>query len=108
PQYLLLIITTEQKIIDSAINAMRIAGFAQIFYATGIVLASGLQASGRTTFVMISEVVTNLLIFVPVSYFLGIYLELGLTGAWLALPIYVIIYSFVILMKFKYGRIEAV
>jgi len=106
PQYLLLIITTEQKIIDSAINAMRIAGFAQIFYATGIVLANGLQACGRTTFVMISEVVANLLIFVPVSYFLGIYLGLGLTGAWLALPIYVITYSVIILLKFKYGKLE--
>jgi len=108
PQYILLIITTDQKIIQTAVTAMRIAGVAQIFYATGIVLANALQACGKTAFVMWAEVVTNLLIFVPLSYFLGIYLELGLTGAWFALPCYVIIYSIVILLKFKYGKWETV
>lgn len=104
PQYLLLIITTDQNIISSAVPAMRVAGFAQIFYATGVVLANGLQAIGKTAFVMVAEVISNLLIFVPTAYFLGIYLGMGLLGAWLALPIYILIYSFLILVNFKYGE----
>lgn len=101
PHIVLLMITTDQAIIETAKPALRIAGFAQIFYATGVVLANGLQAAGKTLFVMKAEVVTNLFIFVPLAYFLGVYLELGLTWAWAALPSYIIIYALVILKKFR-------
>jgi len=104
PQYVLLIITNDQSIIEIAKPALRIAGFAQIFYATGVVLANGLQAAGKTFFVMMAEVITNLLIFVPLAYFLGIYLKLGFVWAWVALPVYIIIYSSVIFYKFKFGE----
>jgi putative MATE family efflux protein len=100
PQYVLLIITNDQTIINTASPSLRIAGFAQIFYAVGVVLANGLQASGRSFYVMISEIVTNLIIFVPLAYFLGVYLELGLTWAWMALPVYIIMYSLIIYLKF--------
>lgn len=101
PQYVLLIITTDQSIIEMAKTSLRIAGFAQIFYATGVVLANGLQAAGRTVYVMRAEVIANLFIFVPIAYLLGVVFELGLKGAWLALPIYVIIYSTAIFIKFN-------
>lgn len=101
PQVVLLIITTDQGIIETAIPALRVAGFAQIFYAVGVVLANGLQSAGRTVFVMKAEVIANLFIFVPLSYLLGVTFKLGLVGAWLALPIYIIIYSVSILLKFN-------
>jgi len=101
PKYVLLIVTNDQTIIDTAAPSLRIAGFAQIFYAVGVVLANGLQAAGRSFYVMKSEVVTNLLIFVPLAYFLGVYLELGLTWAWMALPVYIILYSLIIYIKFN-------
>lgn len=101
PQYVLLIITTDQSIIEMAKTSLRVAGFAQIFYATGVVLANGLQAAGRTVYVMRAEVIANLFIFVPLAYLLGVVFELGLKGAWLALPIYVIIYSTAIFVKFN-------
>lgn len=101
PQYVLLIITNDQSIIKTAVPSLRIAGFAQVFYAVGVVLANGLQAAGRTLFVMKSEVITNLLIFVPLAYFLGVYLELGLTWAWLALPVYIVLYSGIIYAKYN-------
>lgn len=103
PQYVLLIITTDQSIIHTAVPALRVAGVAQIFYATGVVLANGLQAAGKTMFVMFAEVISNLLIFVPLAYFFGVYLNLGLVGAWAALPIYIIIYSSIIYLKFRSG-----
>jgi multidrug resistance protein, MATE family len=101
PQYVLLIITDDWTIIEMAKSSLRIAGFAQIFYAVGVVLANALQAAGRTVFVMKAEMITNLLIFVPLAYFLGIVFNLGLMGAWLALPGYVIVYSFSIFLKYN-------
>jgi len=73
PQYVLLILTNNQSIIEVAKPILRIAGFAQIFYASGVALANGLQAAGKTFFVMMAEVITNLLIFVPLAYLFGVY-----------------------------------
>ena len=101
PQYVLLIITNDWGIIELAKSSLRIAGFAQIFYATGVVLANGLQAAGRTVFVMKAEMITNLIIFVPLAYLIGVVFGFGLTGAWFALPGYIIIYSIAIFLKFN-------
>lgn len=101
PQYVLLIITNDKTVIETAVPALRVAGFAQVFYAKGVVLANALQAGGRSFYVMKAEVITNLLVFVPLAYFLGVYLELGLTWAWMALPFYIIVYTGMIYWKFK-------
>ena len=104
PQYVLLIVTNNQSIIEMAKPALRIAGFTQLFYGVGIVLANGLQAAGRTMYVMKGEVIANLLIFVPLSYFLGVYLGLGFTWAWVALPVYIIAYTTMMYIKFNSGN----
>jgi Na+-driven multidrug efflux pump len=104
PQYVLLIVTNNQSIIEMAKPALRIAGFTQLFYGVGIVLANGLQAAGRTMYVMKGEVIANLLIFVPLSYFLGVYLGLGFTWAWVALPVYIIAYTTMMYIKFNSGK----
>jgi len=105
PQYLLNLITNEQPIIQTAVPAMRVAGVAQIFYAVGIVLANSLQAAGKSMFVMMSEIIANLLIFVPVAYLLGVHFGFGIVGAWLGLPIYIITYASIIFIKFKFGKL---
>ena len=78
----------------------------QIFYSVGVVLANGLQAAGKTFYVMMSEVIVNWFVFVPIAYFLGVYLKFGLLGAWSALPFYVVLYAAIILLKFKFGNWE--
>ncbi|OGU33720.1 MAG: MATE family efflux transporter [Ignavibacteria bacterium GWB2_35_6b] len=104
PRLILTLITNDSAVIEAAVPAIRIAGFGQIFYAMGVVLANGLQASGQTMFVMLAEVIVNWFIFVPLAYLLGVVLDLGLKGAWAALPFYVLLYSGVIFVKFKYGN----
>lgn len=101
PQYMLLIITNDYSIIETAKNSLRVAGIAQMFYAIGIVLANALQATGKMVYVMKTEVISNLLVFVPLAYIFGIYLNYGLIGAWFALPIYIAIYSSAMLYKFS-------
>ncbi len=106
PRAVLILTTNDQNVIDTAVPAMRIAGLGQIFYSIGVVLANGLQAAGKTLFVMIAEVFANWFVFVPIAYFLGVYLEFGLIGAWSALPFYVIVYAGVVFVKFKFGNWE--
>lgn len=104
PRIVLILTTNDANVIDTAAPALRIAGFGQIFYSFGVVLANGLQAAGKTFFVMVAEVISNWLVFVPIAYLLGVVFKLGLIGAWLALPFYVILYAGIIYIKFKYGN----
>lgn len=104
PRLILYLITTQTEIVEIAVPALQIAGFGQIFYAVGVVLSNGLQANGKTLFVMLAEVILNCGVFVPAAYFFGVYLGYGLTGAWVMLPVYVILYSILIFVKFKFGN----
>lgn len=104
PRIILHLLTTEVRVVEAAVPALRIAGFAQIFYAAGIVLANTLQAAGKTLFVMFSEVLTSWILFLPLSYFFGVYLKLGLLGAWGALPLYVLSYTIIVYLKFSKGN----
>ena len=106
PRAVLILTTNDKTVIETAVPAMRIAGLGQIFYSIGVVLANGLQAAGKTLYVMLAEVIVNWFVFVPIAYFFGVYLNFGLVGAWAALPFYVILYSGVIFIKFKFGNWE--
>ena len=103
PRIVLILITNDPEVIETAVPALRIAGFGQIFYAIGVVLANGLQAAGNTFFVMVAEVIINWVIFVPLAYFIGVFFGFGLKGAWGALAFYVLLYATVIYAKFRFG-----
>ncbi len=103
PQYVLIIITTNETVLDTAVPILRVAGAAQIFYGVGIILANALQAAGAMVFVMTSEILTHWIVFLPIAYILAIPLEMGLMGAWLALPVYIIMYSGIMFLKFRSG-----
>ena len=101
PDLVIILITTNREVTEIARPILRIAGAAQIFYASGIVLAHALQAAGATVYVMLIEVLTHWVVFLPVSYVLGVKLGFGLPGAWFALPVYIISYSLLIYRKYR-------
>ncbi|NUN07592.1 MAG: MATE family efflux transporter [Ignavibacteriaceae bacterium] len=105
PELILIIITTNKEIIDVAIPALRIAGFAQVFYSYGVVLANGLQSMGKTKYVMYAEVFANLILFVPFAYIAGVVYRGGLSIAWMGLNLYVIVYTIFITYEFKKAKI---
>ena len=49
------------------------------------------------------EVLTHWIIFLPICYFLGVALDGGLEGAWLALPVYIMSYTGLIYAKYRSG-----
>ena len=103
PDAVIILITTNREITDIARPILRIAGAAQVFYASGIVMAHALQAAGATVYVMAIEVLTHWVIFLPVCYIFGVSLGWGLPGTWLALPLYIISYSALIYLKYRKG-----
>ena len=101
PDLVIILITTNREVTDIARPILRIAGAAQIFYASGIVLAHALQAAGALVYVMLIEVLTHWVVFLPLCYLLGVRLGFGLPGAWFALPMYIISYSLLIYRKYR-------
>ena len=101
PDWVIILITTNREVTEIARPILRIAGAAQVFYASGIVLAHALQAAGALVYVMLIEVLTHWVVFLPLCYLLGVRLGFGLPGAWFALPIYIISYSLLIYRKYR-------
>jgi Na+-driven multidrug efflux pump len=103
PDLVIRAITTNEEIVVLARPVLQIAGAAQVFYASGIVLAHALQAAGATMYVMRVEVLTHWIIFLPLSYVMGVVLGGGIAAAWLALPIYILAYTALIYAKYRKG-----
>lgn len=103
PGAVISVITNNPDVAAVARPVLQIAGAAQMFYASGIVLAHALQAAGATLYVMWIEVLTHWVIFLPVCYLLGVVLGGGIIGAWIALPVYIIAYSALIYGKYRKG-----
>lgn len=103
PRAILGLATDDSTIIEIAVPALRVVGVGQVFYGVAFVLANGLQAAGKTFFVMMAEVAIVLAVFLPLAYLFGVYLDYGLVGAWSALPVYVFLYALVIYLRFRLG-----
>jgi MATE family multidrug resistance protein len=101
PGAVISIITNNSEVAAVARPILRIAGVAQIIYASGIVLAHALQAAGATLYVMMVEVITHWVVFLPVCYLLGVVLGWGVVGAWLAMPVYITTYTLAIYLKYR-------
>jgi MATE family multidrug resistance protein len=101
PDSVIVIITTNREVMDAARPVLQIAGIAQVFYGAGIIFANALQAGGATVYVMFVEVLTHWIIFLPLTYIFGVTWGGGLRGAWLALPVYILTYTTMNLIKFR-------
>ncbi|MFC1513420.1 MATE family efflux transporter [candidate division KSB1 bacterium] len=108
PGYIMKIFTPDELIIGEGIIALRIIGFVQFFDAFGMILGNTLQSAGMTKFVMITEVSINWLIFLPLSYILGITLGWGTTGAWVSLAIYIFLFGMIMSITFIRGKWKTV
>jgi len=107
PDLVLQVITNNDEVIGIARPLLRIAGVAQVAYGSGIILANALQAAGDTLYVMYLEIVTHWIIFLPVSYLLGVTFGNGIIGSWMALPIYITLYTTFAWVKFQSGSWKA-
>ena len=101
PKFVVSILTTDSSIINIAVPILRIAGFAQIFFGIGFVLANGLLAAGESFFVMLTDVIINWFVFVPLAYLLGVVFKFGLIGVWTAMPFYTSLYALIIFLRFN-------
>ncbi|MCP4499585.1 MAG: MATE family efflux transporter [Deltaproteobacteria bacterium] len=78
----------KQWAIDIALLPLFLAGFGAPLAGTAMVLVQALYGAGESIFVMYVELVLHVIVFVPLAWLLGVYLEGDLVGCWFALGIY--------------------
>jgi Na+-driven multidrug efflux pump len=80
---LMRIFTSDAQVVDLGTQVLRIIAFNQPFMAIASVLAGGLRGAGDTRFPMITSAIGIWLVRLPIGWFLGIVLGLGLQGIYM-------------------------
>jgi len=75
--------TADEQVVALGRDVLRIIAFNQPFMAVNNVLAGGLRGAGDTRFPMVTSAIGIWLVRLPVGWFLGIVLGLGLQGIYL-------------------------
>jgi len=93
PGWLMGLFARDEALIRAGTPILRMMGLVQIFDAVGLTLAGGLKGAGATRAVMLTDVLTAWLLFLPGVWFFGIHLDLGLNGAWIGVLVWFFVYA---------------
>lgn len=96
--------TETDQVISEGSKALIIFSLAMVFEAIGIISSQSLFGAGYTKYVMIVDITLHWLIFVPLSFILGVVVKLGIIGLWLSADIYVFLLSVFMLIGIKRGK----
>ncbi|MFN3568560.1 MAG: MATE family efflux transporter, partial [Caldimicrobium sp.] len=87
PEYLVQIFTRDREVIKYASSVLRIIAIIQPLLATANVMSGSLRGASFSKIPMIFSGVGMWFIRIPLAYLLGVKLNLGLVGAWIAMAI---------------------
>jgi putative MATE family efflux protein len=85
PELCLRLFTDDPRILATGAPVQRLLGLVQLLDAVGLTLAMAMMGAGSTLPVMLGDVGTGYLIFLPTAWLLGLHSPLGLLGAWIGL-----------------------
>lgn len=109
PQWVIPIFSDDPEIIRLGVPCLQIIGVLQFFDGIGLTLFFVLTGAGNTRFPAIINMTTCWFLFLPLSYYLSIYLEMGIIGAWLGFAAWIIPFAVIMALKVSTGtwkRIE--
>lgn len=93
---------------SAALTPLVIMGVCTPLIATAMILTQALFGAGATKFVMVVELILHFLCLVPLAWLLGVTLNMGQTGIWLAAVCYIIALAIAMVAKFKLGSWKAI
>jgi multidrug resistance protein, MATE family len=97
------LVTKSEAVKEAALVPFRMMGFATPLIATGMILTQALFGAGNSRFVMIVELVLHFGCLVPLAWFLGLQLNLGLVGIWASALLYAALLTAAMVVKFRSG-----
>ncbi len=101
PSELVSVFRKDPDIIKYGTLILKIAAVFQIFDAISITSVGALKGAGDAKWVMWASIGYAWLLFIPLAYFLGIVMKLGIIGAWAGATVYIITLSISYLTRFR-------
>ena len=103
PETLMRIFTSDPEVIRLGRPLMFVGAIFQFFDAFGIVADGALRGAGDTRWPFLIRLALAWGVFVPLAYFVGIVLDGGLTWAWAAGGVHVLMLSAALVWRFRSG-----
>lgn len=104
PEFFIRLFIQEIVVVENGTQALRIISFGFLFYAFGMVLVQGFNGSGDTATPTKINLLSFWLIEIPLAYFLAIVLNMGITGASIAIVCAESVLALTALYLFKKGK----
>ncbi len=103
PEMIFRIFTDDPAVIQAGALPLRVMGFVQAFDGAGMVFTYSLFGAGLNRWVLFAEVGINWGIFLPLTFLFAKILNWGLTGAWMAFALYLVLFAVAVTSKFATG-----
>ena len=103
PRQIMGIFSDSPETVELGVTAFRMLGAFQLIDGVGIVLSRTLQGAGSTMYVMVCEMICIWLVMIPFSWLAVVHYGAGMTIAWMALYLYMIVFSLMMSWKFREG-----
>jgi putative MATE family efflux protein len=97
------VFTQDPEVLAHGAKALRIIGAGYIFYGVGMVMVQSLNGAGDTRTPTIINIVAFWAFQIPIAYFLAKFIDLGSTGAFVAIPSAHVLVSALAFYYFKKG-----
>jgi putative MATE family efflux protein len=109
PGWIISVFSDDPQIIAMGKPCLQIIGILQYFDAIGLTLFFVLTGAGNTRFPALVNMMICWVLFVPLSYYLGIMKGMGVIGAWIGFAAWIIPFAVIMALKVRTGswkRIE--
>ena len=98
------VLTTDSAVLEETTRYLRINMVSEPFMALSVTLAGGLQGAGDTRGTMWVIIIAMWLIRLPLAYFLGIIVNYGATGVWIAMVTSMGVQGILMTLRFRKGH----
>lgn len=104
PEFFVRLFIDDVAVVNNGITALRIISIGFLFYALGMVMVQGFNGSGDTITPTKINIISFWLIEIPLAYLLAIVLNMGLTGASIAIIAAEATLAIIALYLFRQGK----
>jgi MATE family multidrug resistance protein len=108
PGALLRLFTDDASVLSLGLPLLWLGAAYNLLDAAAIVASGSLRGAGDTRFPFWVQTATAWLLYLPVSWLLGVWLEGGLLGAWVGASIYSLALSIVFVLRFRSGAWKSI
>lgn len=102
------IFTNTLEVQIMVVNVLRLIALFQCFIAITQIFTSALQGAGDTKFPMYATLIGIWGVRVGIGYFLGVIMNFGLFGVWIAYAIDITVRAFLLIIRFNNGKWKSI